>query len=85
MTRSDDLVEFGELTLILIKDETVVHFLMRIFAADFLPQYHLHALNKETERIQCININDLLDFYPLTSYIINGHQAAPLKHSVLSH
>lgn len=28
LTRSDDLVEFGELTLILIKDETVVHFLM---------------------------------------------------------
>lgn len=84
VTNNMDSVEFGELALVLIKDE-VIHFLLRKFVAEFLPEYHLHELKNQTEVMQCVKINDLADFYPLTSYVMNEKLVIPLKHSVMSH
>lgn len=84
VTNNMDSVEFGELALVLMKDE-VVHFLLRRFVAEFIPEYHLHELENHTEVMPCVKINDLADFYPLTSYVMNEKLVIPLKHSVMSH
>lgn len=84
ITGSMDSVEFVELVLILIKNHTV-HFLVSVYEAEFILQYHMYSVRKNNEKMQCVNITDLVDYYPLSSYIKDGCQIVPFKHSVLSH
>ena len=81
--RNDETVEFGELLLMFVTEERV-HLLTRVFIADFLPEYHLYYLKNTSEKAHCLNIENLLDFYPLT-YMLQGCRVVPLKHSVVSH
>lgn len=83
VTGGSDSVEFGEVVLILIKNDSV-YFLVSVHVTEYHSQYHLHSVRKEKEKMQCVNIIDLIDFYPLTSYMKYGYQMVPLKHSVLS-
>lgn len=82
--RNDEYMEFGELLLILIQNDTSVHVLMDIHKGIFLSEYHLYSVTKDSFGLQCININDLPDFYPLVSYILDGYQVIPLKHSIVA-
>lgn len=84
VTGYTDLVEFGELVLILVKNNTV-YLLVSMYTAEFLPQYHVYSVRKDNEMIQCFNICDMIDFYPLAAYMKDGQRLVPLKHSVLSH
>lgn len=76
VTGNTDLLEFSEV----IKDYTA-HFLVSVHITEFLPEY---SVRKDTEKMLCLNINALADFYPLTSYMKDGCQLIPVKHSVLS-
>lgn len=67
----NESMEFGKIVIILIKDNATVYFLMDLHKSDRLPKYHLYTITQSTG-MQCVNINDLLDFYPLTSYIIDS-------------
>jgi len=84
VSKNDESMEFGELLIILIQNDSAVYFVMDIHKTDYHSEYHLYSVTKQNARLQCVNINDLVDFYPLPSYIVNGHQVIPLKHSVLS-
>lgn len=84
VSKNDETVEFGELLIILIKNDAEVYFVMDIHKADYHPEYHLYSVKKDSVVLQCLEISDLVDFYPLTSYIVNGHQVIPLKHSIFS-
>lgn len=77
-----DNIEFSELVLILINN--TVHFLVSVYSAEFLPQCHMFSIWRDNENMECVNINDLIDFYPLPYYIKDGYKIVPLKHSVLS-
>lgn len=79
----NEYMEFGELLLILIHNDTSVYVLMDIHKGTFLSEYHLYSVTKDSLGLQCININDLPDFYPLVSYILDGYQVIPLKHSIV--
>lgn len=54
-----------------------------MYKAELLPQYHVYKVRKDNEKMQCLNISDLTDLYPLASYMKDGYQMVPLKHSVL--
>lgn len=84
VSKNDEAIEFGELLIILIQNDDTEYFVMEVHKADYHSEYHLYSVTKRNTRLQCLNINDLVDFYPLPSYIFNGHQVIPLKHSVLS-
>ena len=84
VSKNDESMEFGELLIVLILNDAAVYFLMDIHKADYHSEYHLHSVTKQGTWLQCLNINNLVDFYPLPSYIVNGHKVIPLKHSVLS-
>lgn len=81
---NDEYMEFGELLLILIQNDTSVYVLMDIHKGIFLSEYHLYSVTKDSLGFQCININDLADFYPLVSYILDWYQVIPLKHSIVA-
>lgn len=82
VTGNEDFIQFGELILVIVKD-SALHFLVRLHATEFLPHYHMFSVKNLSGRLQCLHINDLLDVWPLSSYIKDGHQVVPLKHSVL--
>lgn len=73
-TGNTDSLEFGELVLILIKE------LQCSFSGVNVPRRI-----PSNERMQCLNISDLIDFYPMPSCMKNGYQLIPLNHSALSH
>lgn len=80
VTGTMDYVEYGELVLMLINNDTV-HFLVSVYRAEFLPQYHMFSVRKDNDKMECLKISDLIDFYPLPSYIKDRYQIVPLKHS----
>ena len=84
VSKNYETVEFGELLIILIKNDAEVYFVMDIHKADYNSEYHLYSAKKDGAMLQCLEISELVDFYPLTSYIVNGHQMIPLKHSIFS-
>ena len=84
VTKNDDSVEFGEIILILVKDDFALHFLMRVYDGEFLSHYHMYCV-KNTGRLECRLVSELIDMWPLSYYINNGYHIVPLKHSLLSH
>lgn len=79
----NESMEFGKIIIILNKDDAV-YVLMDLHKSNFLPKYHLYAITPQTTAMKCVNLQAMLDFYPLTSYIIDAHRVIPLKHSILS-
>lgn len=84
VSKNEESIEFGELLIILIKNDAAVCFVLDVHQAEYLSEYHVYSVTKDSTRLQCLNITDLVDVYPLPSYFVNGHQVIPLKHSVLS-
>lgn len=82
--RNDESLEFGELILSFVKEDSALHFLMRVYHREFLPCYHMYLVKDETRRLECRHISKLIDMWPLSSYIKDGYPFVPLKHSVLS-
>lgn len=82
VTGGTDSIEFGEIVLILAKDD-IVHFVVSVHTAEFLSEYHLYTVRRDNENMKCVNISDLTDLYPLTSNMTDGNQVVPLKHSVV--
>ena len=78
-----DSVDFVELGLILLKNDTV-YFVVSTYKTVFLPHFHMYSVKKETEEMCCLHIYELADFYPLPSYWKDGYQLVPLKHGVLA-
>jgi len=81
--RNDESLEFGELILSFVKDYSALHFLMRVYRGEFLPHYHMYSVKDETRTLECRPVSKLIDMWPLSSYIKDGYQVVPLKHSVL--
>lgn len=84
VSKNDESMEFGELLIILIKNDTEVYFVTAVHNADYHSEYHLYSVKKDCAMLLCLKISDLVDFYPLTSYVVSGHQVIPLKHSIFS-
>ncbi len=72
VSENNESIEFGELLIILIQNDAAVYFVVDIHKADYHPEYHLYSVTKQSTWLQCLNINDLVDFYPLPSYIVDG-------------
>lgn len=84
VSKNDECLELAELVVILIRENAAVYFVVNAHNSDYLAEYHLYSVVAPSTGMMCVHINDLVDFYPLSSYIINGHRVIPLKHSVLS-
>lgn len=46
VTKNDDTAEFGEIILILVKDEFALYFLTRVHDVEFLSHYHMYTVKK---------------------------------------
>ena len=77
---SDESIKFGQIELVLIKDDKEVCFLVTSHTSCYLPEY---GLTKAAEAMHCVNAKYCLDFYPLPLYSLNGQKVISLKHSVV--
>lgn len=81
--KNDESVEFGQLELILIKENKNVYFLVTPHSSSYMPEYGLHKLGESAKEMLCINADQCLDFYPLAAYSLLTMKVISLKHSVL--
>lgn len=82
--RNVDWVELGEVIFLILKDNSALHFLVKVHVTEFMPHYHMFSVRNVSDRLLCLHLNDLVDVWSLPSYVKDGHQIVPLKHSVLS-
>lgn len=47
VSKNDEAMEFGELLIILIKNDTEVYFVMAVHKADYHSEYHLYSVQKK--------------------------------------
>ena len=74
----DDVV-FGEILFILAVPE--IRFIIRSCPAHFNPAlgcYFLHSITN----VQCLSMDDVSDYYPLSVYEFNGDSLVLLRHQV---
>lgn len=69
VSKNDETVEFGELLIILIKNDAEVYFVMIYIKLIIILSIICTLRKKDCAMLQCLEISDLVDFYPLTSYI----------------
>lgn len=84
VSKNEEYMEFGELLIILIRNDLPMYFVMDLHKAKYHSEYHLYSVTKQSTGLKCLHINDLADFYPLPSCMVDGYQVIPLKHSMLS-
>lgn len=81
--KNDKSVEFGQLELILMKDNKDVYFLVTPHSSYYMPEHGLHKVGESSGVMLCINAVQCLDFYPLAAYSLHAMKVISLKHSVL--
>lgn len=81
--KNDEYVEFGQLELILMKENKDVYFLVTPHSSSYMPEYGLHKVGEAAKNMLCINVEKCLDLYPLAAYSLFAMTVISLKHSVL--
>lgn len=59
VTRNDDSVELFEHILLVVKDYSALHFLMRVYSPEFFPHYHMYSVKNNSGRLQSLHIYGL--------------------------
>lgn len=81
--KNDESLEFGQLELVLIKENKDVHFLVMPHSSSYMPEYGLHKIGEAAKDMVCINADQCLNYYPLPAYSLFEMKVISLKHSVL--
>lgn len=79
----NESVEFGQLELILMKENKNLYFIVTSHSSSYMPVYVLHKVGESARDMLCINADQCLDFYPLAAYSLLAMKVISLKHSVL--
>ena len=81
--KNSESVEFGQLELILMKENKDVYFLVTPHSSSCMPEYGLYKVGESARDMLCINADQCLEFYPLAAYSLLAVKVIFLKHSVL--
>jgi hypothetical protein len=76
----DDTPVLGRIDNIYIQD-MICHFLTRVCNTQFEAHLGCYCI-RPTDNVLCGTVNDLLDFYPLTGYIVGHQRVVAMKHFV---
>lgn len=82
--QDDEGLHIGEIILILIHRGDCVYFIVgRQTAVDF-PDLGVHSLTEVVQEsgYTCVKQEDLLDYYPLMGYSLNGTSVIIIHHSL---
>ena len=83
-TTEDDVYTFGCIMMIVVKNGKCPYVVVRLCQTTYLSDLGVYKLLDEHEtdshRVSCIAICDLLDWFPLPAYSIEGQQVVVLKH-----
>lgn len=83
LKHDDESVEFGQIELVLIKDNKHLCFLVTAHTSLYLSEYGLYEVKQAAGDMRCINVEQCLDFYPLSLYSLRGVKVISLKHSIV--
>ena len=76
-------IEFCQIKIIIVNSD-VLYFLVQKCTSAYLAQYGIYKLAVCEDHFKCLKVADLLDFYPLSCYNIDGKNFVVLKHSLLT-
>ena len=75
--------EFGQMELMLIKENKSVFFRVTPHAMSYSQEFGLYEVQEASEKMLSISAELCLDYYPLPAYILRGTRVISLKHSIL--
>lgn len=75
--------EFGQIELILVKEERHVYFIVTPHDVSYLPEFGLYEVKEAKQSMKCVNAELTLDYYPLSAYTLFETKVISLKHSVV--
>jgi hypothetical protein len=81
INKTDSEIILGEILLVVVKNHDEVYFVVRKMVCTYVG--HLHVYQSEStknESIMCVAANDLIDYYPLNGYLVDGNMYFVLKH-----
>lgn len=55
---NDDMVEFGKVFLTVVKNNLALHVLMRVYSAEYHPQYHIYSVQESGRHVSCGHYHD---------------------------
>ena len=82
----EDNVCFGEIELMLVKDNSTLYFIIRKCKAQYMVDfgwYHLTDYDDDILPRLCVSASDLRDYYPLPMYTVQNSKVIVLHHSVV--
>lgn len=81
LEKNTDGILFGKIQLIIIKNNHDVYFIVEQIQSVFLYEYGVHALLPNVLKFCCVHINNLLDYYPLSTYLMDKYCCICLHHA----
>lgn len=72
---------FGKIQSVIIQNHTEIYFVTEQFQSVFLPEHGVYAIVPRMLKMYCVHINNLLDYYPLSSYLLNKYYCICLHHA----
>lgn len=81
VNHTDEGFVFGKIEGILVEDSTL-HFVLGLHHSVLLVDLGLHCLHCPPESNVCVNVDSLMDYYPMPLYSIAGLSVISLHHSV---
>lgn len=75
--------EFGQIELMLVKEEKHVHFIVTPHDVSYLPEFGLYEVKEARQSMKCRKA-ELKLYYPLPAYKLFGTRVISLKHSTQS-
>lgn len=84
LTETEDGLLTGKIVLILVRNNCDVFFVISHHHASHLAHLHVYCICTEINAITLVNVNDLLDYYPLPVYSMQQMQVFALHHMFVS-
>ena len=82
VTSESTQIKFCQIKAIIL-NSNILYFLVQKYMSSFVFEHRLYELTECTNSFRCLKVTDLLDFYPLSCYIIDGKNFVVLKHTFL--
>ena len=74
---------FGKIVFLLVSGDNRIDFLVETFQSERDDKLHLYVIENKAKSIELININNLIDYYPLPVYNFLNKQVIVLHHAIL--
>ncbi|KAA0721602.1 hypothetical protein E1301_Tti023215 [Triplophysa tibetana] len=79
---NDESMKFGQIELVVMKENKDVYFLVTPHSSSYMPEYGLYKIGEAARDMVCINADQCLGCYPLPAYSLFAMKIVSLKHAM---